>query len=104
MNDIGTVVSVLFPVLTIIVSGACVLLFATTTTLRATNGDQEARIKFLEGEQERDKKLIADDESEITALQKVVTGEAQLQAIASQLATITDALEHILSIVEERAK
>lgn len=118
MNDVGTVVSVVFPVLTIIVSGACLLLFATTSTLRATNGDQGERIKVLEGEQARDKALITGQASEIAALQKVVTGEVQLQAIADVLDhhhaqavqmwgrvdQVLDHTAHILDLLEERAK
>jgi hypothetical protein len=94
----STIVSIVFPVLTIIIGGACVLLFGVTTTLRATNGDLTARVDFLEGERERlrveSATTIANLEAKVTsctaeleALRKVVTGEVQLTAI-------TDLLSH----------
>lgn len=85
MHDIGTAVNVVFPVLVLIVSGVCLLLFTTTTTLRATNGDLERRVAILEAEQTRDKDLIVGQATEIMALQKIVTGEVQLQAISDLL-------------------
>lgn len=83
----GTIVGVVFPILTIIIGGACALLLSVTTTLRASNGDLRDRVTDLEREQAVDKTLIASQQSDLDALRRVVTGEVQLAAI-------TDLLEH----------
>lgn len=83
----GTVVGVVFPILTIIIGGACALLLSVTTTLRASNGDLRDRVTDLEAEQKIDKSLINSQKADLDALRKIVTGEVQLAAI-------TDLLEH----------
>lgn len=125
------VISVIFPVLTVIIGGACILLFSVTTTLRASNSDLTARVDFLEKERDRlelekrtdretfDAKLVA-SAGELEALRKVVTGEAHLVAISdlltehhsealAQWANVTttlghvdQTLEHVASALEER--
>lgn len=79
--SMGTVVGVIFPLLTVIVGGACVLLFSITTTLRASNGDLRDRVDDLEKEQTKDKATIKEQHAELEALKKVVTGEVQLAAL-----------------------
>jgi hypothetical protein len=83
--SLTTILGVVFPLLTIIIGGACVLLFSVTSTLRTSNGDLRARVDDLEKEQVRDKATIATQAAEIHALQKVVTGEVQLAALADVL-------------------
>ena len=87
MINFGTILGVVFPVLTIIVGGACILLFSITGTLRSSNGDLRDRIGDLEREQAVDKATIITQAGELEALKKVVTGEVQLAAI-------TDVLTH----------
>lgn len=74
-----------FPVLTLIASAGCVLLFVSTKTLRDSRDDQEKRIKFLEDKSARDDETIAGQAGQIDALGKVVTGEAHLVAIGDLL-------------------
>lgn len=81
------IISVIFPVLTVVIGGACILLFSVTTTLRATNDDQGKRIAFLEDKSSRDDKKIEAQATEITLWSKTVTGEVHLVAI-------TDLLSH----------
>lgn len=78
-------IAVIFPVLTIIVSGFCILLYGSQTTLRATNGDQEKRIVFLEAEQVRDKREIGDLKANVEFLEGMARGDAQLAAIQTTL-------------------
>ncbi len=96
--NVGTVVSVVFPLLTLIAGGACILLFSITTTLRSSNGDLRDRVsdleKALSTEEEKTKTL----QSDLSALQKVVTGEVQLNAILTLLET------HDKSTVAEHAR
>jgi hypothetical protein len=70
-----------FPVLTLIIGGACVLLLVSTKTLRDSRDDQEKRIKQLEDERTRDKDTIVAQDAEIKFWQKAVTGETHLVAI-----------------------
>ena len=83
LDDISGVLGLL----TIITGGISVLLLVSTKTLRDSRDDQEKRIAFLEAKSARDDKEIANQAGEINALQKVVTGEVHLVAIA-------DLLEH----------
>jgi hypothetical protein len=92
--SLATILGVVFPLLTIIIGGACVLLFSVTSTLRASNGDLRDRVADLEKEQSIDRATIKTQAgeiktqaAEIVALQKIVTGEVQLTAL-------TDLLEH----------
>lgn len=81
----GHAVSVIFPVLTVIIGGACILLFSVTTTLRASNTDLRERVKELEAKDERNAGTIKAQAAQIDALGKVVTGEAHLVAIGDLL-------------------
>jgi hypothetical protein len=101
---LSTLVGIVFPILTIVVGGACVLLFGVTTTLRASNGDLRARVTDLEAGEGRSQEKIAGQASEIAALQRVVTGEVQLTAIAdvlghhhSQSVAVWTGVEHTLT-------
>lgn len=83
--DLGTIVGVVFPLLTVITGGACVLQFSVTRTLRDNNGDLKERVSILESEIAIEKTANASLQSQVDALQKVVTGEVQLQAILTLL-------------------
>ncbi len=83
--DAGTVISVVFPLLTLITGGACILLFSITTTLRANNGDLKDRVAILEAEIATEKAENAAMKVELAAMHKVVTGEVQLAAILTLL-------------------
>lgn len=83
--DIPSALGVIFPLLTVIIGGACILLFSVTTTLRTSNGDLRDRVSDLEAKEVRNEATILRQESEIAALQKVVTGEVQLAALADVL-------------------
>ncbi len=83
--DAGTIISVVFPLLTLITGGACILLFSITTTLRANNGDLKERVSILESEIEAEKAANASMKAELAAMHKVVTGEVQLAAILTLL-------------------
>lgn len=85
--QIGHLVSVIFPVLTVIIGAACILLFSVTTTLRASNTDLRDRVKELEDTKKRLEAMNAAHTAELEALRKVVTGEVHLVAI-------TDLLDH----------
>lgn len=81
----GNAISVIFPVLTVIIGGACILLFSVTTTLRASNTDLRERVKELEDKDRRNEVTITDLRAQAEALGKVVTGEAHLVAIGDLL-------------------
>lgn len=83
--DLDTALNVVFPILTVIVGGACILLFGITSTLRSSNGDLRDRVADLEASEARNEATITAQASEIAALQKVVTGEVQLAALADVL-------------------
>lgn len=83
--DVGAILAVVFPLLTVIIGGACILLFSVTTTLRTSNGDLRDRVSDLEAKEVRNEATILQQKSEIVALQKVVTGEVQLAALADVL-------------------
>jgi lysophospholipase L1-like esterase len=85
MNYLPVVVSIVFPILTIIVGGFCVLQLGVTKTLRDSNGDLRARVTDLEASDQRKDEKIKGQAAEIAALQRVVTGEVQLAAIADVL-------------------
>lgn len=87
MGDVAHVLSVVFPVLTIIIGAACALQYSIVTTLRASNTDLRERVKELEDKDSRNEVTIAGQVAELAALGKVVTGEVHLVAI-------TDLLEH----------
>jgi hypothetical protein len=87
MGDVAHVLTVVFPVLTIIIGAACALQFSVMTTLRASNADLRERVKELEDKDTRSDVKIAGQNAELAALGKVVTGEVHLVAI-------TDLLEH----------
>lgn len=80
-------ISVIFPVLTIIIGGACILLFSVTTTLRAANTDLRDRAKDLEGQVQRLEEKVQSQAAEIAIWQKTVTGEVHLVAITDLLST-----------------
>ena len=80
-------ISVIFPVLTIIIGGACILLFSVTTTLRAANTDLRDRAKDLEGQVQRLTEKVQSQAAEISIWQKTVTGEVHLVAITDLLST-----------------
>lgn len=80
-------ISVIFPVLTIIIGGACILLFSVTTTLRAANTDLRDRAKDLEGQVQRLEEKVHSQAAEIAIWQKTVTGEVHLVAITDLLST-----------------
>jgi Tfp pilus assembly protein PilN len=104
---IDIVLRVVFPVLTVVVSGACVLLFGGFTTVKSTNEEQGKRIRFLEEERdrlaeeraaEREKDAeerrverekyaheFANLRAEAEVLRKTVTGEIHLVAITDLL-------------------
>lgn len=82
-----TIVNVIFPVLVVIIGGACTLLLISTKTLRDSRDDQEKRIVFLESQHERDVETIRSQGEEIRVWSKTVTGEVHLVAI-------TDLLSH----------
>lgn len=84
---VSTALGVIFPLLTVIIGGACILLFSITTTLRTSNGDLRDRVSDLEAKSVRDEAKITAQASEIVALQKVVTGADQL----AYLSTVLDA-------------
>lgn len=114
--SLGTIVGVVFPLLTVIVGGACVLLFSITTTLRASNGDLRDRVADLEKEQALDKATIKEQHAELEALKKVVTGEVQLAALGDMSNEILRmlvraekvqeqmraAVEHLLATTEDK--
>ena len=92
MPDLGSIVGVIFPLLTLLAVGACALLYGVTTTLRANNGDLKDRVGILEHEGEtKDHKITAlqaeviGQKGELDALRKVVTGEIHLVAITDLL-------------------
>lgn len=85
----GSIVGVIFPLLTILAVGGCALLYGVQTTLRANNGDLDKRVAILEAEGVRKDAQIAAQQKEIdgqraelATLGKVVTGEAYLVAIS----------------------
>jgi hypothetical protein len=80
-----TIINLAFPLMTVVIGAACILLFGATATLRATNGDQEKRILFLEGKSARDDAKIEAQEQEIKLWAKTVTGEVHLVAITDLL-------------------
>lgn len=82
---LDTITSVVFPVLTVIIGGACILLFSVTTTLRASNSDLRERVRDLEAKEARSEVTITGQAAEIEALRKVVTGEVHLVAITDLL-------------------
>lgn len=86
--SVGTVVSVVFPLLTLIIGGACLLLLSVTTTLRANNGDLKDRVDLLEKDLAQEKLDNAALKAEVGALQKVVTGEVQLAAIETHVVAL----------------
>jgi hypothetical protein len=94
----GAVISVVFPLLTLITGGACILLFSITTTLRANNGDLKDRVDILEKELKDERSDNAALRAEVGALHKVVTGEVQLAAIQTLLEA------HDKSTVAEHAR
>lgn len=55
------------------------------TSLREQNNDYERRIVFLEAAGARDQLTIAGQVSDLSALQRIVTGEVQWQAISDLL-------------------
>lgn len=83
--DLGNVLGVVFPILVIIVGGVCILLYGVTNTLRTSNGDLRDRVSDLEAAEVRNEATIKQQAAEIAALQKVVTGEVQLTALADVL-------------------
>lgn len=92
MPGLGSIVGVIFPLLTILAVGGCALLYGVTTTLRQSNGDLRDRVKDLEAENEtKDHKITALEEQvsahqgELAALSKVITGEVHLVAITDLL-------------------
>lgn len=92
MPDLGSIVGVIFPLLTLLAGGGCILLYGSTTTLRANNGDLEKRVDLLEAEGlrkdaqiETHQKEIAGQKGELLALSKVITGEVHLVAITDLL-------------------
>lgn len=87
MGDVTHVLSVIFPVLTIIIGAACALQYSIVTTLRASNTDLRERVKELEDKEKRAEATIAAQVVELGLWQKTVTGEVHLIAI-------TDLLEH----------
>lgn len=95
---VGQVVSIVFPLLTLIAGGACILLFSITTTLRSSNGDLRDRVGDLERDLTSEKTENAALRSDLSALQKVVTGEVQLAAILTLLES------HDRSTVAEHAR
>ena len=84
-HSFAQIIGVIFPVLTVIIGGACILQFSITTTLRASNTDLRERVKELSDELKNAEVKIASQSSEIEALRRVVTGEAHLVAIADLL-------------------
>lgn len=85
----------IFPVLTIIVGGACVLMLVSTKTLRESRDDQEKRIKQLEEERVRDKETIASQAGELVIWQNAVTGQEQLRVLIELVTQLTALLtEH----------
>lgn len=80
-SALGTI----FPILTVITGGACILLFSVTTTLRQSNGDLRDRVSDLEASDVRKDATIKEQAAELVALQKIVTGEVQLTALADVL-------------------
>lgn len=96
--NLGAVVSVVFPLLTLITGGACILLFSITTTLRANNGDLKDRVDILERELADERADNTQLRAEVEALHKIVTGEVQLAAILTLLES------HDKSTVAEHAR
>lgn len=83
--DFNNVLNVVFPILVVVVGGACILLYGVTSTLRTSNGDLRDRVADLEAAEIRNEAKIKEQAAEISALQKVVTGEVQLAALADVL-------------------
>lgn len=83
--DVGQVVSVVFPLLTLVIGGACILLLTITSTLRASNGDLRDRVGDLETSLKDEEATTKVLKADLAALQKVVTGEVQLNAILTLL-------------------
>lgn len=54
-------------------------------SLREQTGDYEKRIAFLEAERTRDQATINQQRGDLAAMQRVVTGEVQWQAISDLL-------------------
>lgn len=99
--SVGTVVSVVFPLLTLIIGGACLLLLSVTTTLRANNGDLKDRVDILEKDLNQEKLDNAALRAEVGALQKVVTGEVQLAAIETHVLALDKTTTSGLARVEK---
>lgn len=55
------------------------------TSVREQNADYERRIMFLEAAGERDQATITQQAADLAALQRIVTGEVQWQAISDLL-------------------
>jgi hypothetical protein len=55
------------------------------TSVREQNADYERRIVFLEAAGARDQATIAQQSADLAALQRIVTGEVQWQAISDLL-------------------
>lgn len=82
---LDTIVGVIFPVLTVVIGGACILLFSVTTTLRASNSDLRERVKDLEAKNLTNEATISAQKVEIELWSKTVTGEVHLVAIEDLL-------------------
>lgn len=90
--DAQTIIQFIFPMLTFVTVGACILLFSMTTTLRQSNTDLRDRVTDVEAENKRHEATIKsqaekiDAQSEEIALwAKTVTGEVHLVAITDLL-------------------
>lgn len=83
--ELSAILDVVFPILVVVVGGACILLYGVTSTLRTSNGDLRDRVSDLEAAETRNEATIKKQDAEIEALRKVVTGEVQLAALADVL-------------------
>lgn len=88
-----SLISTIFTVAMVLIGGVCIMLFVSTKTLRDSRDDQEHRIKQLEEERIRDKKLIGEQEAAIRFWRGAATGDEKLDKITELVIAISTLLD-----------
>lgn len=81
----ATIVSIIFPILTIVAGGVAILAYGSNKVLRDTGADLRQRVEDLEGERDSIRARADSAAAELKVWQKAVTGEVQLAAILDLL-------------------
>lgn len=81
----GSILSVVFPILTIVAGGVAILAYGSNKVLRDTADDLRKRIEDLEVERDTVRAKADAATAELKVWQKAVTGEVQLTAILDLL-------------------